>query len=163
MRQCYVTLDGITFPVHPDNPQGPLVAFGGLVKGQANRELVVIQGVPENPPQIDVATLGQLRYDELFILRIFVATMLPGRNRVDKTGLTGMDVFNRLEELSDAVQWAFRDPDDGQPIGGFSRMEADGDCGAVTWRVVTPNPQIAMTDEGIQGTADIDVIFTTRL
>ena len=135
-----------TFPPH-DSGDTPLVVFGGLVN-EASRELIVILGAPPDTPEIDFADLGVVGHDEVFVIRIAVATMVPGQ--------FGTDVMARLGELTATIETALRDQTTGRPVGI--------NISAILWhRIGRIMPSLSLGPEGVEGQCLIDIVFRSRI
>jgi len=153
-RRTLTLLQDAAWPLHVALQEPPTVVFGGLEGNAAADEMIVVNGFPEDPSQINFLTMGYVMNKETFALRISVATAVAGQD--------GSTVFDRCEELADVIQRLFRDQTTGKPIGGFSWTDAY-DCSCESWIATHPVFDIGPGPEGIVGDVTIDVVFNARI
>lgn len=148
MDRLYVLLaEETTFPAHQQSAETPLVVFGGLVK-EETREPIVIVGSPSDAPELDWAVFGKVGIDEVFAVRIEVATMVPS--------MTGREALVRIGELTSTIEIALREQVTGRPAGGFVQP-------ILFHRVGRILPVLSLGGEGVVASCSIDVMFRARI
>lgn len=158
--QLFTILTAATWPAHPTVGGTPTVVLGGLVGGEAGREVVAVQGTPPGKPTIDFATLGQVGHDEHFGLRVFIGTYIPGQAKTKPAdNPNGVDVLARITALTAVVETTVRDQTTGKPAGGFNTLGFQ----VPWWRVARIDWALALGPEGIVGHAEIDIAFFARI
>lgn len=148
MARLYTLLhDETAFTAHPQSGEVPLVVFGGIVN-EETREPVVISGAPPDAPQLDFAVLGVVGIDEVFGVRIEIASTVPGQ--------TGAVVLARLGAITATIETALRSQTTGRPAGI--------NIAPVLWHhVARILPNLYLGAEGVEGHCSIDILFRARI
>lgn len=140
-----------TMPPHPSDSGATVELIFGDTNDTFN-EAVIISGEPASGPVAEWVSMGHPSQEERFAIRLICGTVVPG--------MTGMQAFDRLEQIADVVQTTFRDQTTGQMnlayqaalrtnvtviVGTFSRLG------------------FYSIPEGFGASADLDLGFAIRI
>lgn len=142
--------DETTFTQNPKMAEKPKVFLGGTALDESLEPIIII-GIPDDQPALDFATVGQVGVDEKFGLRVYVGALCQGQS--------GPTALARLGELVGTVESALRDQTTGRPKGGFTGPV----YGCIWWRIARISPRLGKDTEGIVASADLDIVFQTRI
>lgn len=143
-------INGLQLPGHPENNNTPTVFYGDM--NEERTEAIIVVGVPADAPAPVFVTFGtQVSQEEEFTLRIIVGTKV--------TGCTAKVARDRLAEICEFLQQAFRNPDTGRPAGDISTIVPQ----VQWWRMGRVAPQIYAMPDGFGGYAELDLTVNARI